>query len=146
MAKLLWKAGRKKKRAATGFAWVKFATPRATCWDAARRGLWRSTRNISSAFAPNGKKFRVFQICQRRRNMQAKKPNGSGNGHGGKAKGSNEWRVKVGLAEMLKGGVIIDVTYAEQSRIAAKAGPFARQGLSRGQFPIRPTSRSARTA
>ena len=28
--------------------------------------------------------------------MQAKKPNGSGNGHGGKAKGSNEWRVKVG--------------------------------------------------
>jgi len=31
--------------------------------------------------------------------MDAKKVNGSGNG----SKGSNEWRVKVGLAEMLKG-------------------------------------------
>src|SRR5260221_6157677 len=94
IAKLLWKAGRKKKRAATGFAWVKFATPRATCWHAARLASWRSTRNTSSASAPNEKKFRDSQIFQRRRNMQAKKPNGSGNGHGGKAKGSNEWRGK----------------------------------------------------
>ena len=43
--------------------------------------------------------------------MEAKKANGSGNG----SKGSNEWRVKVGLAEMLKGGVIMDVTNAEQA-------------------------------
>src|SRR5713226_9285066 len=34
--------------------------------------------------------------------MDAKKTNASGNG----SKGSNEWRVKVGLAEMLKGGVM----------------------------------------
>ena len=42
--------------------------------------------------------------------MDAKKVNGSGNG---KASAANEWRVKVGLAEMLKGGVIMDVTNAE---------------------------------
>jgi pyridoxal 5'-phosphate synthase pdxS subunit len=59
--------------------------------------------------------------------MQAKKPNGSGNG----AKGSNEWRVKVGLAEMLKGGVIMDVTTAEQARIAEKAGACAVMALER---------------
>jgi len=34
--------------------------------------------------------------------MDSKKVNGSGNG----ANAANEWRVKVGLAEMLKGGVI----------------------------------------
>jgi len=49
--------------------------------------------------------------------MDAKKVNGSGNNAN-----SNEWRVKVGLAEMLKGGVIMDVTNAEQARIAEKAG------------------------
>ena len=37
--------------------------------------------------------------------MDVKKVNGSGNGNA-----ANEWRVKVGLAEMLKGGVIMDVT------------------------------------
>ena len=46
--------------------------------------------------------------------MDAKKVNGGVNG----SKGSNEWRVKVGLAEMLKGGVIMDVTNAEQAKIA----------------------------
>ena len=48
--------------------------------------------------------------------MATKKPNG--NAHHNGAKGSNEWRVKVGLAEMLKGGVIMDVTNAEQARVA----------------------------
>ncbi len=43
--------------------------------------------------------------------MDAKKVNGSGNG----TNTANEWRVKVGLAEMLKGGVIMDVTNAEQA-------------------------------
>jgi pyridoxal 5'-phosphate synthase pdxS subunit len=32
------------------------------------------------------------------------------------------FRVKIGLAEMLKGGVIMDVTNAEQALIAEKAG------------------------
>ena len=35
------------------------------------------------------------------------------------------FRVKVGLAEMLKGGVIMDVTNAEQALIAEKAGAVA---------------------
>ena len=33
-----------------------------------------------------------------------------------------KFRLKVGLAEMLKGGVIMDVTNAEQARIAEDAG------------------------
>ncbi|RPJ09745.1 MAG: pyridoxal 5'-phosphate synthase lyase subunit PdxS, partial [Spirochaetaceae bacterium] len=32
------------------------------------------------------------------------------------------WRNKIGLAEMLKGGVIMDVTSAEQAKIAETAG------------------------
>ena len=35
------------------------------------------------------------------------------------------FRVKVGLAEMLKGGVIMDVTNADQALIAEKAGAAA---------------------
>src|SRR6266478_4980775 len=38
---------------------------------------------------------------------------------------SEEFRLKVGLAEMLKGGVIMDVTNAEQARIAEQAGASA---------------------
>ena len=35
------------------------------------------------------------------------------------------WRVKAGLAEMLKGGVIMDVVTAEQAKIAEDAGAVA---------------------
>ena len=35
------------------------------------------------------------------------------------------WKVKVGLAEMLKGGVIMDVTNPEQAIIAENAGACA---------------------
>ena len=38
-------------------------------------------------------------------------------------------RLKVGLAEMLKGGVIMDVTTAEQARIAERAGAAAVMAL-----------------
>ena len=44
-------------------------------------------------------------------------------------KGSFE--VKVGLAEMLKGGVIMDVTNAEQAKIAEDAGACAVMALER---------------
>ncbi len=40
-------------------------------------------------------------------------------------------RVKGGLAEMLKGGVIMDVTDAEQARIAEDAGACAVMALER---------------
>ena len=72
--------------------------------------------------------------------MQAKKTNGSGkttNGSGNGIKGTNEWRVKVGLAEMLKGGVIMDVTNAEQARIAEKSGACAVMALERVPSDIR---------
>ena len=41
------------------------------------------------------------------------------------------FRLKVGLAEMLKGGVIMDVTNAEQAVIAEKAGACAVMALER---------------
>jgi pyridoxal 5'-phosphate synthase pdxS subunit len=47
------------------------------------------------------------------------------------------WRNKVGLAEMLKGGVIMDVTTAEQARIAADAGAQAVMALERVPADIR---------
>jgi pyridoxal 5'-phosphate synthase pdxS subunit len=45
--------------------------------------------------------------------------------------------VKVGLAEMLKGGVIMDVTNAEQARIAEQAGAVAVMALERVPADIR---------
>ena len=45
------------------------------------------------------------------------------------------FRLKVGLAEMLKGGVIMDVTNAEQAVIAEKAGATAVMALER--VPLR---------
>ena len=46
-------------------------------------------------------------------------------------------RVKGGLAEMLKGGVIMDVTTAEQARIAEDAGAVAVMALERVPADIR---------
>ena len=61
-------------------------------------------------------------------------------------------RVKSGLAEMLKGGVIMDVTDADQARIAEDAGAVAvmalervpadiRKGVGSRAWPTRPRSR-----
>jgi pyridoxal 5'-phosphate synthase pdxS subunit len=47
------------------------------------------------------------------------------------------WRTKVGLAEMLKGGVIMDVTNSEQAMIAAEAGAVAVMALERVPSDIR---------
>lgn len=47
------------------------------------------------------------------------------------------WEVKVGLAEMLKGGVIMDVTNAEQAKIAEQAGAVAVMALERIPADIR---------
>ncbi len=47
------------------------------------------------------------------------------------------WRTKVGLAEMLKGGVIMDVTNAEQAKIAEDAGAVAVMALERVPSDIR---------
>src|SRR5579862_5432563 len=58
----------------------------------------------------------------------------------------NQWRVKVGLAEMLKGGVIMDVTSAEQARIAEEAGAVAVMALERVPADIRKEGGVARMA
>ena len=50
-------------------------------------------------------------------------------------KGSFE--IKVGLAEMLKGGVIMDVTNSKQAKIAENAGAVAVMALERIPADIR---------
>ncbi|GIU76747.1 MAG: pyridoxal 5'-phosphate synthase subunit PdxS [Bryobacteraceae bacterium] len=56
------------------------------------------------------------------------------------------FRVKVGLAEMLKGGVIMDVTDARQAEIAEKAGACAVMALERVPADIRREGGVARMA
>jgi pyridoxal 5'-phosphate synthase pdxS subunit len=55
-------------------------------------------------------------------------------------------RVKSGLAEMLKGGVIMDVTNAEAARIAEEAGAVAVMALERVPADIRKEGGVARMA
>jgi len=56
------------------------------------------------------------------------------------------WKVKKGLAEMLKGGVIMDVTTPEQAKIAEKAGACAVMALERVPADIRAKGGVARMA
>jgi pyridoxal 5'-phosphate synthase pdxS subunit len=56
------------------------------------------------------------------------------------------FRTKIGLAEMLKGGVIMDVTNAEQARIAEDAGACAVMALERVPADIRREGGVARMA
>src|SRR6267378_924091 len=57
-----------------------------------------------------------------------------------------DFRLKVGLAEMLKGGVIMDVTNAEQAVVAEKAGACAVMALERVPADIRKEGGVARMA
>ena len=59
---------------------------------------------------------------------------------------SDEFRLKVGLAEMLKGGVIMDVTNAKQAKIAEQAGASAVMALERVPSDIRKEGGVARMA
>lgn len=56
------------------------------------------------------------------------------------------FRVKSGLAEMLKGGVIMDVTTAQQAKIAETAGAVAVMALERVPADIRAQGGVARMA
>lgn len=56
------------------------------------------------------------------------------------------FRVKAGLAEMLKGGVIMDVTTPEQAKIAEAAGACAVMALERVPADIRAAGGVARMA
>src|SRR3954447_8983410 len=59
---------------------------------------------------------------------------------------SEQFRVKVGLAEMLKGRVIMDVTNASQAKIAEDAGASAVMALERVPSDIRKEGGVARMA
>jgi pyridoxal 5'-phosphate synthase pdxS subunit len=59
---------------------------------------------------------------------------------------TDEFRLKTGLAEMLKGGVIMDVTNVEQAKIAERAGATAVMALERVPSDIRKDGGVARMA
>ncbi|UCE98260.1 MAG: pyridoxal 5'-phosphate synthase lyase subunit PdxS [Dehalococcoidia bacterium] len=56
------------------------------------------------------------------------------------------WKVKTGLARMLKGGVIMDIVNVEQAKIAEEAGACAVMALERVPSDIRATGGVARMA
>jgi len=57
--------------------------------------------------------------------------------NGGARRGAQTFELKVGLAEMMKNGVIMDVTDAEQAKIAEEAGACAVMALERVPADIR---------
>jgi pyridoxal 5'-phosphate synthase pdxS subunit len=59
---------------------------------------------------------------------------------------NEQFRLKVGLAEMLQGGVIMDVTNAKQAKIAEDAGASAVMALERVPADIRKEGGVARMA
>ena len=69
---------------------------------------------------------------------------GAGNGAGGASGQTATWTVKAGLAQMLKGGVIMDVVTAEHARIAEEAGACAVMALERVPSDIRAAGGVAR--
>ncbi len=68
------------------------------------------------------------------------------NGNGAKGSEATGLRLKVGLAEMLKGGVIMDVMNVEQAKIAEQAGAIAVMALERVPAMIRAEGGVARMA
>jgi pyridoxal 5'-phosphate synthase pdxS subunit len=66
-------------------------------------------------------------------------------GDGGRV-GAESFEIKVGFAEMLKGGVIMDVTTPEQAKIAEEAGAAAVMALERVPADIRRDGGVARMA
>jgi pyridoxal 5'-phosphate synthase pdxS subunit len=67
----------------------------------------------------------------------------SQNGSGGQGQ-TGTWTLKTGLAQMLKGGVIMDVVTAEHARIAEEAGAVAVMALERVPADIRAAGGVAR--
>ena len=71
---------------------------------------------------------------------------GAGRPAEGQAEAKGTWRLKKGLAEMLKGGVIMDVTTPEQAKIAEEAGACAVMALERVPADVRAEGGVARMA
>ncbi len=70
--------------------------------------------------------------------------NGNGNGAHEMTGETATWTVKAGLAQMLKGGVIMDVVTADHARIAEEAGAVAVMALERVPSDIRAAGGVAR--
>ncbi len=68
------------------------------------------------------------------------------NGSGESRANAESFEIKVGLAEMLKGGVIMDVTNPEQAKVAEDAGAAAVMALERVPADIRRDGGVARMA
>src|ERR1700716_2468447 len=82
--------------------------------------------------------MRVLGSIRRRIRTLMADTNGKSNGKtNAKAHETGTLRVKTGLAEMLKGGVIMDVVNAEQAKIAEEAGACAVMALERVPADIR---------
>jgi pyridoxal 5'-phosphate synthase pdxS subunit len=69
--------------------------------------------------------------------MTRRKDGNGANGSGAPRTSAESFELKVGLAEMLKGGVIMDVTTADQAKIAEEAGAAAVMALERVPADIR---------
>ncbi len=70
----------------------------------------------------------------------------SRSGNKDKSMETGTWKVKTGLAQMLKGGVIMDVVTPEHARIAQEAGACAVMALERVPADIRAAGGVARMA
>jgi pyridoxal 5'-phosphate synthase pdxS subunit len=68
------------------------------------------------------------------------------NGSGGSNGSTGTWTLKTGLAQMLKGGVIMDVVTPDQAKIAEEAGAVAVMALERVPADIRAAGGVARMA
>jgi pyridoxal 5'-phosphate synthase pdxS subunit len=78
------------------------------------------------------------------KNGKAQANGTSANGKNGAGRQESTWLVKKGLAQMLKGGVIMDVVTPEQARIAEDAGAVAVMALERVPSDIRAAGGVAR--
>ena len=71
-------------------------------------------------------------------------PNVQNDANAGATGETGTWTAKAGLAQMLKGGVIMDVTNAKQAKIAEEAGAVAVMALERVPSDIRAAGGVAR--
>ena len=99
-----------------------------------------------------GRNRETEEVTMKRTNSRrGTKPATNGNGQRVSANGNSShdaqaeaFRLKVGLAEMLKGGVIMDVMNVEQAEIAQEAGAVAVMALERIPSQIRKAGGVAR--
>src|SRR5580658_9322380 len=87
--------------------------------------------------------------CEPKGQIHVANPSQNGsqtNGGGSSSFESQTLRLKLGLAEMLKGGVIMDVMNVEQARIAEESGAISVMALERVPAMIRAEGGVARMA